>query len=119
MKILKCKFSETTAKSIRLLRRHIAKAHPKESGEVKQFLDGVDAKQQSLSEAHATTPNGFIDRLGSADKSNPDYKKLPTDFLQNRGGGRFLTAGLQNHDYWTLAATDLLQETPYLFFGKS
>jgi len=50
MKILKCKFCETTAKSIRLLSRHIAEAHPKESGEVKQYLTAVDAKLESLSE---------------------------------------------------------------------
>jgi hypothetical protein len=81
-----CKFCETTTKSISVLRRHIGEARPKESGEVNQYLARVDAKLQSLSEALATTPNAFTDHFGSADKSNPDYKKLPTDFLQNRGG---------------------------------
>jgi hypothetical protein len=101
MAILKCKFCETTAKTIRLLRRHTAEAHPKEANEIKESLALVDAKLQSLSEVlvtenssadgisdnnqSATTVNSSTenDHLDSVDQSNLDLQKLPTGFLEN------------------------------------
>jgi hypothetical protein len=69
MPIYKCKFCETTVKTTRLLKRHIAEVHPKESGEVKQYLEAVDVKLESLSEVlpmENSSGNGISDSNESA-----------------------------------------------------
>jgi hypothetical protein len=101
MAILKCKFCETTAKTIRLLRRHTAEAHPKEANEIKESLALVDAKLQSLSEVLVTensSADGISDNNQSATTVNSSTENDQLRFRRSIQSG--------------------FTKTPHGFFGK-
>jgi len=79
MSIYKCKFCETAVKSMKKLKRHIAEVHPKESGEVEQYLGVVDAKLQSLSEV-LVTENSSGDQESDSKESTTTPENHRVDF---------------------------------------
>jgi hypothetical protein len=78
MRTYKCKFCETVAKSMTVLKRHASDVHRKESSELKEYLDAVDTKLQSLSEASPVYGNDETE-VTNHKRSN---KKPPTRFLE-------------------------------------
>jgi hypothetical protein len=79
MSTYKCKFCGTAAKSMAALKRHASDAHRREFSEVKEYLDAVDAKFQSILGASAVDEDG----LKCTASETPIDKKPSPLFLES------------------------------------